>query len=229
MPPDLGGILEAPAAFDMRPIFRGAVSPGIGEEASQLYERLKLLEGARAPSAGMRVAPVQFGAAKSKPIGSPRTTPAAAPSIEEALFKNRAQLKVMTSAVAMHLKEAARHWLFETLDELLGPEVWHEDDTLLNPNSFGTYLRLLTYQRGVRPASLGVSNAGNLLAAWVTDDHRLTMEFLASDQVRWALSHGTVETRELAAGQCALKRLAAVLSPYDATDWFAEDAHADHR
>jgi hypothetical protein len=115
------------------------------------------------------------------------------------------------------------------LDELLDPEIWHEEDALLDANSFGTYLRLLTYQRKVKRASHGVSNAGNLLTAWVADGHRLTMEFLASDQVRWALSHGTGEFRELAAGQCGLRRLTAVLSPYDATAWFVDDADADPR
>lgn len=229
MPGELAAFVEAPAAFGPRPIFSVPVSPGIGEEAGRLYQRLKLLEEVGAPSTVIHIAPVQFEAARPAAIGTSRTAPAAVPSLEEALFKNRAQLKVMTSIVAMHFSEATRRWLFEALDELLNPESWHEDDTFLNPNSFGTYLRVLTYQRGVRPASLGVSNAGNLLAAWIGDDHRLTMEFLPSDQVRWALSHGTAETRELAAGQCALKRLTVVLSPYDAAAWFVEDAHANHR
>lgn len=229
MPAELAGRIEAPAAFGLRPIFGVPVSPGIGEEAGRLYQRLKSLEEVGAPSTAIRFAPIQFEAAKPAPIGAPRTVPAAVSSLKEALFKNCAQLKVMTSIVAMHLSEATRHWLFDALDGLLDPEVWHKDDTLLNPNSFGTYLRVLIYQRDVRPASLGVSNAGNLLAAWIGDDHRLTMEFLPSDQVRWALSHGLGADRELAAGQCMLKRLTAVLSPYDATAWFVEDAHANHR
>jgi hypothetical protein len=229
MPSDLVGFLDAPPAFEMRPIFLGPVSPGTGVEANHLYGRLRSLEGIGPPSDAIRIAPVKLEAARTMPVGAPRTAPAAMPSMEDALFQNRARLKVMTSMVAMHLMEATRHWLFGALDELLSPEVWHEDDALLNPDSFGTYLRLLTYQRGVRPASLGVSNAGNLLAAWVTADHRLTMEFLASDQARWALSHETKELRESAAGQCGLRRLTAVLSPYNATAWFVEDAHANYR
>lgn len=222
MPIELENLIQTPRVFEIPPIFLGTVSPGAGTEASYLYGRFKSLEGLSIPGAAAQIQPVRLEAARPGSSAAPQTVPAAVPSIEESLFQNRARLKVMTSTVAMHLSDATRQWLFDALDELLDPEVWHEEDALIDVNSFGTYLRLLTHRRDVGRASLGVSNGGNLLAAWVTPDHRLTMEFLPSDQVRWALSHGTGELRELAAGQCGLRRLTAVLSPYDATTWFGD-------
>lgn len=229
MPIELQSLIQTPPAFEMQPIFLGTVSPGAGNEASSLYGRFKSLEGGSARGAAARMAPVRFEAARPGSSAAPQAVPAAVPSVEESLFQNRARLKVMTSTVAMHLSDPTRQWLFDALDELLDPEVWHEEDALIDANSFGTYLRLLTYRRSVKRASLGVSNGGNLLAAWVAPGHRLTMEFLPSDQVRWALSHGSGELKELATGQCGLRRLPAVLSPYDATPWFVDNANADRR
>jgi len=229
MPIELADLLQAPPAFEMRPAFLFPTSPGAGKEAGQVYGQLKSLEGISPYSGSIAVAPLRFEAMRGQPIRAPRTLPAKVPSTEEALFQNRARLKIMTSTVAMHLTDLTRGWLFEALDELLNLEVWHEGDSVLDPNSFATYLRLLIYQRRVTRASLGIANSGNLLAAWVTPAHRLTMEFLASDQLRWALSCGEGESREVAAGLCGVRRLFAVLSPYNATGWFVEDANADRR
>jgi hypothetical protein len=228
MPAELASLLGSPRAFEMRPTLPIAISPGAGKEASEVYGRLRLMEGIGLYSgSGGGIAPLRLEALRDLRLKTPRTVPARVPSGEQALFQNRARLKVMTSTVAMHLPQATRSWLFEALDDLLSVEMWHEEDALLNPSSFATYLRLLVYQGRVRRASLGISNIGNLLAAWMTATHRLTIEFFPSDRLRWALSCGDEETREVAAGQCGLRRLSPVLTPYDAIGWFVEDANAD--
>ena len=211
MPAELLNVHEAPSAFTTRLALPSLISPGAGKEALQIGSQLESIENIRSGVVAISPKPFQF---KANGRGSPQargTVPARPASLQETLFQTRARLKVMTSQVAMHLSEHTRTWLFTQLDDLLDPEVWHEDDTLVNPASYATYLRLLIYYGRVKVASLGISNIGNLLAAWLTLTGRLTMEFVASDHVRWALSCGEGEAREMAAGQCGVRRIDTVL------------------
>lgn len=219
--------LPATRAFSMWPTLPSFISPGAGKEAGQIFGQLQAIQNFRQPATAPGLTPVRFEPGGGVPAEAPRTFPTKPASIEEALFQNRARLKIMTSQVAMHLSEAVRGWLFSQLDWLLSPDSWHEDDILVRADSFFTFLRLLIFYRKVKFGSLGVSNAGHLLAAWLAEDHRLTMEFLPADQVRWAVSRGQGEARERAVGQCTVRRVSQVLMPYNAREWFIEDAGTD--
>src|SRR5690349_18683578 len=68
-------------------------------------------------------------------------------NLEANLFSNRAELKVLTSQVSMHLAEKQRIDLFRQIDELLDKENWTEDDRTINSKSYKTFLRFMTYFR----------------------------------------------------------------------------------
>lgn len=104
------------------------------------------------------------------------------PSLEVQLFDNSAQLKVSFSQIAMHLTTEWRTTIFEQLDFLLKPEDWQEDSALIEVATFLTFLRFLIFTAPNRVPSLGVSPNGNVLAAWLKGDERLTVQFLPDDR-----------------------------------------------
>jgi hypothetical protein len=141
-------------------------------------------------------------------------------SIEERLFDSRASLKVMTAAVAMHLKRPWRDGLFRQLDSLLAPESWDKDDKLVDVASYYTFLRMILYVQPARRPGLGLSYNGNLIAAWTVDVNRLTVECLPKDQLRWVLSRSIDDNLERVAGVTFIHRLPDVLAPYHPEIWF---------
>lgn len=147
----------------------------------------------------------------------------------ERLYEALATAKIMTSKVSMHLDSAWRRTLFLTLDKLLDADDWHDDDEPLNPQSFETYLRFILLIRPSRDPSLGISNAGNLLAGWTDGRNRLSMELLPHDSVRWVLVRYLDDERETAAAQIALPRLAQALSPYQPERWLFDDRASSTR
>jgi len=136
------------------------------------------------------------------------------------LFEALVKFKVLTSQVAMHLDDDWRTRLFRQLDSLLDVNEWDNDDQPPTAESFHTFLKMIL-SRGieVRPG-LGASADGHLIAAWTVGDAKLTIECLPSDQVRWSVARTVEEKRERAAGIGMLKRLSAVLQPFDPQVWF---------
>ena len=108
--------------------------------------------------------------------------PAGAVGIEAALFKNRADLKLVTSRVAMHLTNEQRHSIFSAIDRLLSLTDWEDDSAEIDERAFRSFLRFAIYARPRQIPNLGVSPDGGLLAGWHADGKSVHVEFLPDDQ-----------------------------------------------
>src|SRR5208337_3485201 len=62
-------------------------------------------------------------------------------ALDEQLFDALAEVKAMTSQVAMHLDKDWRDKLFHQLDSLHDPAEWERDDQPIQRSSFGTFLK----------------------------------------------------------------------------------------
>lgn len=141
-------------------------------------------------------------------------------STAEILFDSLARAKLLTSQVAMHIDLGWRSRLFEQLDDLLNVEDWHEEDCPLSASSFETFLRLIIFYKIPRRPGFGLSDRGNLVAAWTSGADRLTVEFFSNDITRWVLSCVIEDQTERAAGETPVRRFMEVLSPYQPNRWF---------
>jgi len=141
-------------------------------------------------------------------------------SLPEQLYNALAAAKVLTSQVAMHLEDHWRAKLFKRLDDLLSVDNWDELDRVLVQDSFSTFLRTILVRSPRRQPALGISQRGYLLADWTTGRDSLVIEFLPKDELRWVLVRYVDGERESAAGLTPLRRLLAVLAPYDPDCWF---------
>lgn len=142
--------------------------------------------------------------------------------IEERLYDALADAKTTTAQIAMHFDGDWRDRLFHQLDTLLEADAWHSDDQPFGAESYLTFLRILLLIRPLRRPGLGVSNAGNLIAAWTRGDDRLTIECLPQDKARWVVACTIDGDRELAAGDTAVARLPETLAPYRPERWFRD-------
>jgi len=143
--------------------------------------------------------------------------------LEERLYDARAACKIRTANVAMHLDHDWRIRFFRQLDNLMDIDNWEKDDLpVLNPHSALCCVMLLFIRPKRRPG-IGVTNDGNIIAAWTAGKNRLTIECRAADQVRWVVVIYDGEERESAAGEACLSRLMDVLAPYKPQRWFADE------
>jgi hypothetical protein len=145
---------------------------------------------------------------------------------DEKLFDSLVRAKVLTAQVAMHLDHDWRNRLFAKLDSLLDAGDWHEDDEVMQNSSFATFLRTILYIHPKRIPSLGLSNQGYLIAAWISGKNRLILEFSPQDVIRWSVSCEIEGELERAAGEVPVRRLLAVISPYSPDRWFVDAADA---
>ena len=146
-------------------------------------------------------------------------------TLEEALFDNRATVKVLTSRVSMHLSRQTRDDLFRQIDELLDQSAWDDEDSLINEASFVTFLRFLISEPLLRRPALSVSLDGNVMVSWITSVGRLTIEFLQNDQVRLVAHHSPESaSAESLAFEGSLKSIETILSPIKAVGLFREKA-----
>ncbi len=143
--------------------------------------------------------------------------------LEERLYDARAACKIKTAAVAMHIDHDWRIRFFRQLDNLMDIDNWEKDDLPVKDASFATLLRMLLFIKPKRRPGLGITNDGNILAAWTVGKDRLTIEYRAADQVRWVVVIYDGEERESAAGEAYLPRLMDVLAPYKPQRWFADE------
>lgn len=144
-------------------------------------------------------------------------------SIRRRIFDALAEVKVLTSRVAMHLDASWRRRLFEQLDSLHEADEWEPNDLPIQEGSFRTFLKVDLAIKPDRPPGLGLSYTGNLIAAWTTDLDRLTLEFLDGDRVRWVLSIATAEGRERYAGDVPVTSLLRGLSHHNPARWFSNE------
>lgn len=141
-------------------------------------------------------------------------------ALEAALRDSRASFKVLVSRVSMHLGISWLQKLFTQIDSLLDVEEWDTSDPVPSAETARTFIRLLLAMRVSRKPGLGVSNSGNLVAAWTTGPNRLTVECLPHDRVRWVLARMIEGEMERAAGDGKIERLREILTPFDPAVWF---------
>ena len=159
--------------------------------------------------------------ASLKRVGTPATgMPMSNASIPEKLFDASASFKVFTSLVAMHLDDAWRRRFFRSLDSLLDPEEWDDQDLPPVLASYQTLLRFLLLVKPPKRPGLGVDGRGNLIAAWTAGGDRLTMTCLADDKVVWTLRCQFGDDLVRAAGENKIGLMQSVLTPYQPERWF---------
>ena len=158
-----------------------------------------------------------------KPQGSEEGKTAAKPSsLEEQLFDSRAQFKVMTAQIAMHIDPIWRTKLFKQLDSLLDAEEWPEEDVPPSIGSYRTLIRLLLLLKPAKKPGFGASHDGHMVAAWTAGLNRLTVECCPRDQIRWSIVREIeADETERAAGKSRIERLPEILAPFRPEVWFS--------
>lgn len=153
---------------------------------------------------------------------SPASLPIGERTLEERLFDATANVKILTSQVAMHLDREWRDRLFRQLDALHDPIEWETGDEPVKQGSFATFLKAIVGLRPQKRPGLGLSHSGHLIAAWTNGSNRLTVEFLNNDRVRWVIGRRDSDDEpEQIAGQTAVSKLASALAPYNSAIWFS--------
>lgn len=142
-----------------------------------------------------------------------------ATQLDVQLFNNKAQIKILTSRISMHLEAPVRKDLFKQIDELLDVEAWDDTDALINESSFATLLRFITSKSNIHRSALSVSLDGNIMASWLKEGLRLTIEFQPVDVIKLVV-HRTTEQRgrESLAFAGSLRTIDDVLSALDAVE-----------
>jgi hypothetical protein len=148
-------------------------------------------------------------------------SPTSGRPLEERLFDATANVKILTSQIAMHLEREWRDRLFRQLDSLHDPKEWDPDDKPIQQASFATFLKAIIQIKPKRRPGLGLSHAGYLIAAWTDKLDQLTIEFLPNDRVRWVIGRHSDDELEHIAGQTSVSRLARALAPYNSEIWFS--------
>jgi hypothetical protein len=151
-----------------------------------------------------------------------------AQALEQQLFHALAAVKRLTSQVAMHLDRELRQKLFQQLDSLHDVQEWEPGDAPVREASFATFLKAILSIKPARRPGLGLSNTGNLIAAWTTERDRLTIEFQPNNRVRWVLARYR-DTDEPArfAGQTHVSELVEGLAPHHPEHWFSHEENSN--
>lgn len=102
--------------------------------------------------------------------------------LEADLFKNKSDLKLLTSKVAMHLSPEQRQRLFGALDRLLAIEDWEEESFEIDLKAFQSFLRFVIYARIGHIPNVGVGPGGTVLAGWHVEEKSVYTEFWPADQ-----------------------------------------------
>jgi hypothetical protein len=137
------------------------------------------------------------------------------------LFNATARAKTLTSYVSMHLDDQWRKNIFVQLDMIHEVDEWDEDLSPVNEASMKTFLKAILKLKVCLYPGLGLSNKGNLIAAWTKGSKRLTLEYQPEDKVKWLASNKLNEFEtERAAGTTSVARLYECLAPYDFSQWF---------
>jgi hypothetical protein len=144
-------------------------------------------------------------------------------TIQERLFDATANVKILTSQVAMYLDNVWREKLFRQIDSLHDVDEWDPDDAPIRQSSFNTFLKAIVQLKPERLPGLGLSHSGFLIAAWTTGKNRLTIEFLEKGRVRWIISRRRDNHEfEQYAGHTSVSRLLEGLQPHHPEEWFSK-------
>ncbi len=143
-------------------------------------------------------------------------------TLEEQLFDATAQVKVLTSQVAMYLDSVWREKLFLQIDYMHDPQEWEEGDKPLQKESFETFLKAICDLRPAIRPGLGLTHNGQLIAAWTHGGNRLTIEFHPRNRVRWVIARRQDDETEHYVGDTNVARLRAGLEPHHPEEWLAK-------
>ncbi len=135
------------------------------------------------------------------------------------LNKAAFELKVLLGQYAMHMASADRSLLIETLNDLLDPEEWHDDDVVPKVESFQAFLKWALYSHWHSYTSLGFSHSGNLLVAWRRGADRVTAEMFDNQEIKWTVTTTIEGKREIAAGRCQLSRFPSAILSHLPNSW----------
>jgi hypothetical protein len=141
-------------------------------------------------------------------------------TLDEVMFDARANVKLLTSQVAMYIEDKWRNNIFNQIDILHDLENWDEDLLPAGRQSILTFLKTIVEMRPKIYPGLGVSPKGNLVAAWTSESRRLTVEFMANDKIQWIVSRQDSDDVERVAGKTSISRFFECLEPFNVGEWF---------
>ena len=133
--------------------------------------------------------------------------PARDEGLEAVLFRNRADLKILASQVAMHLSNEVRCTLFSAIDRLLDHAEWEDESSQIDENAFRSYLRFMIFARPRRFPNLGVGPNGTLLVGWHNDEKSIHAEFLPEDKCMAVIKFSSARGPETIAWRGHVARL----------------------
>jgi hypothetical protein len=163
------------------------------------------------PSSGARYSSSATQAGRNKTIlsgGSNITSPLhnyndnSAPTkktLMEQVFDRSVSLKVTTSHFAMHLSAPERARIFLEIDNILDVDRWEEGEKLPLIEGYKDFLRYLIRNSDSSWASLGSSDEGNFLVAWVQNAFQMTASF-DGFKVFWTVKNVVNEKINLVSG-----------------------------
>lgn len=139
----------------------------------------------------------------------------------EHIFNATAEIKILTSQVAMHLDASTKSKLFAQIDSLHDYDDWDPDDKPIQKDSFRSLLRTMLFIKPQRHPGIGLSHNGNVVAVWLYGDSKLSAEFLGNDQIKWIVKLVTEDNEiERVAGTTKIARFIECLKPYNPDIFF---------
>ncbi len=147
-------------------------------------------------------------------------------TVVERLFDARADVKILFSRVSMHFSGALREKLFHQIDILHDLDDWEEGDDPIQLQSFNTFLRWYYLNKPSKLPNFGLSGSGHFIASWLANDNRnrLIFEFLSNDRIKWFVTKCYGDETDHGSGLTKLTRIADMLEPYRADEWFTKEA-----
>lgn len=144
--------------------------------------------------------------------------PARDEGLEASLFRNRANLKILASRVAMHLSNEERRTLFLAIDRLLDHAEWEHESSQIDEHAFRSYLRFMIFACPHRLPNLGVGPYGTLLVGWHKNEKSVHAEFLPKDQCKALVKSSSVRGPETIAWRGHVARLRSVVESSGAVE-----------
>lgn len=141
-------------------------------------------------------------------------------SLAEVLFDVSAYAKIQISQVSMHINEDFKNSLFRQIDNLLDSDEWDPDDKLMQRDSFKWFLKAILDLAPEKSPSLGISNKGNVLSAWVKERNKLILEFFPSGLAQWSITTRTDEFEEFSSARVSVQLLKEKLAKFNTDFWF---------
>ena len=137
--------------------------------------------------------------------------PARDEGLQATLFRNRAELKILTSQVAMYLGSEERSALFAAIDWLLDHAEWEDESTQIDEVAFRSYLRFMIFARPRRLPNVGVGSNGTLLTGWHMEEKSVHAEFFPDDQCMVLIKFSSARGPETIAWHGNVARLRSVV------------------